>query len=438
MGFKKGKSQRLWDEAKKIMPGGCQLLSKRAEMFLPDQWPAYYSKARGISVTDLDGKTYLDFSYMGIGACVLGYADPDVNRAVRKVVDDGSMSTLNAPEEVELAKELIKLNPWAKMVRFARTGGEAVAIAVRIGRAHSGKDKVAFCGYHGWHDWYLASNLASDKNLDGHLLSGLAPSGVPRGLLGSALPFRYNHIEELEEIIANNDIGVIVMEPIRHQEPADGFLKKVRAIATKHKIVLIIDEVSVGFRIRLGGAYASYGIEPDIAVYAKALGNGYPIAAVVGRAEVMDAAQKTFISSTYWTERIGPAAALAVIKKMRAKKVPQHLDNIGAEIIKGWKRLAKKHGINIKTETPNCLCTFSFDYPNAQEIRTLFTQEMLDRGFLAVGSVYVSYAHTSAHVKKYLKAVDEVFALLRAAIDEGDVVSKLRGPVAQTGFKRLT
>src|SRR3989344_9333063 len=206
----------LWNKAKKIIPGGNQLLSKRSEMFLPDGWPSYFKKAKGAEVWDLDGNKFIDMSIMGIGSCVLGYADPDVNKAVEKAVREGSMNTLNSPEEVELAELLLKIHPWAGMVRYARGGGEAASIAIRIARAYTGKDKIAFCGYHGWHDWYLSSNLAGDKNLDGHLLPGLKPKGVPRGLQGTALPFHYNNIEELESIMAkNSDIGCIVMEPAR-------------------------------------------------------------------------------------------------------------------------------------------------------------------------------------------------------------------------------
>lgn len=313
-----------------------------------------------------------------------------------------------------------------------------MSIAVRIGRAYSGKDKVAFCGYHGWHDWYLSSNLSSDKNLDGHLLPGLEPKGVPRGLLDTALPFRYNHIEDLEELLKEHDIGVIIVEPIRHQEPRNGFLEKVCKIARERKIVLIFDEVSVGFRMCVGGAHALFNVEPDIAVYAKAMGNGYPIAAIVGRKDVMDSAQKTFISSTYWTERIGPTAALATIKKMKAKKVPEHLEKIGRLIRNSWEKLAVKHKLKIKTEGPNCLASFSFQYENALEIKTLFIQEMLDRGFLTTTSVYVSFAHQTKDVKKYLGAVDKVFGTLKEAIEKGDVAKRLRGPVAHTGFSRLT
>ncbi|MCM8820505.1 MAG: aminotransferase class III-fold pyridoxal phosphate-dependent enzyme, partial [Candidatus Omnitrophica bacterium] len=319
------KGQRLWKRAKELIPMGTQLLSKNSDQFLPEQWPSYFKKARGIEVWDIDGNRYLDFTIMGVGSCILGYADPDVNEAVKKVIDTGNMCTLNSPEEVELAEVLLNMEPWAGKVRYARTGGEAMAVAVRIARAFSGKDKVAFCGYHGWHDWYLSANLSEDKNLDGHLLPGLKPLGVPRALLGTSFPFTYNNINELEEIVKSNDIGAIVMEPLRSNYPEDGFLEKVRAIADRCNAVLIFDEITSGFRMRVGGVYKIFNVLPDIVVYAKAISNGYPMAAIVGRSEVMERAEESFISSTYWTERIGPAAAIATIKKMKEKDVPTHL-----------------------------------------------------------------------------------------------------------------
>lgn len=433
------KTLRMWQKAKKIFPGGSQLLSKRAEMFLPDQWPAYYEDAKGVEVTDLDGNTYIDMSLMGIGACILGYADPDVNAAVKEAIDRGSMSTLNCPEEIELAELLISLHPWAEMVRYARTGGEGLAIAIRIARAASGRDTVAFCGYHGWHDWYISSNLSSDKNLDGHLLPGLAPKGITRSLLGSSLPFEYNKIEQLEELVATHpDIGVIVMEPVRHHEPENNFLHRVRDIATRTGAVLIFDEVTSAWRGTLGGVHLNYGVTPDMAVFAKGMSNGFPMAAVIGKRSFMDAAQTTFISSTYWTERIGPTAALATIKKLRDVNARAHIDMIGTMIGDGWKTLAQKHGLSLTVLTPPALVTFVLQYENRQAIRTLFTQEMLKRGFLAGGSVYVSYAHQKEHVKIYLAAVDEVFGILRKAIAEQTVDALLEGPVAHSDFKRLT
>jgi glutamate-1-semialdehyde aminotransferase len=433
------KGVRLWNRAKKIIPGGTQLLSKRSEQFLPDQWPSYFKKAKGIKVWDLDGNRYLDMSYMGIGACILGYADEDVNRAVERVIGKGSMCTLNSPEEVELAELLIKLHPWAGMVKYARTGGEAAAVAVRIARAYTGKDKVAFCGYHGWHDWYLSANLADDKNLDGHLLPGLKPLGVPRALKGTAIPFNYNKIDELEKITEENEIGTIVMEPQREHSPEKDFLKNVRKIANRIGAVLIFDEITSGWRMNVGGIHMLHKVYPDIAVFGKAMGNGFPMAAVIGKREVMDVAQDSFISSTCWTERVGPVAAIATINKMRKRNVPPHLCKIGNSISEGWRELAKRNGLKINIIGIPPLTTLKFNYGNLnQALYTLFTQEMLERGFLASKSVYVSYSHSEEHVKKYLENVDEVFGIMKKSIDDKGVHRLLKGPVAHEGFRRLT
>ena len=197
-GMVMGSGQKLWQRAKRVIPGGNMLLSKRAEMFLPDQWPAYFSKSKGCEVWDLDGNRLIDMSMMGVGTNTLGYAHDEVDGAVRAVVDAGNLTTLNAPEEVYLAEKLVEMHPWAEMARFCRTGGEANAVAIRIARAASGKDKVAFCGYHGWHDWYLAANLGNNKTLAGHLLSGLDPNGVPQELNGSIIPFNYNSLTEFD------------------------------------------------------------------------------------------------------------------------------------------------------------------------------------------------------------------------------------------------
>ena len=428
----------LWKKAKCLIPGGTQLLSKRSEMFLPDQWPSYYSKAKGVEIWDLDGKKYTDMSIMGVGACILGYADNDVNAAVHSAVDNGSISTLNCPEEVDLAELLLKLHPWADMVRYTKTGGEAMAVAVRIGRAHIGKDIVAFCGYHGWHDWYLAANLADNKNLDGQLLPGLEPKGVPRGLKGTALPFNYNKLDELEKIIEKNDVGVIVVEPIRHHEPVPGFLAGIRKIADEIGAVLIFDEITSGWRMNVGGVHALYKTIPDIAVYGKAMGNGYSMAAIVGKKEVMESAQESFISSTYWTEGIGLVASIATINKCIDKKVPDHLIAIGKQISRGWENLSKEYSIPLEVVGIPPLTTFHFVSDNSQVIHTLFTQEMLKRGFLASKSVYVSYSHSNRQVEDYLSNVEEVFRIIQQGVENGKINSFLKGPVAHEGFKRLT
>jgi len=401
----------------------------------------FLSKAKGCEVWDLDGYKYIDVSNSGIGACLLGFADPDVDEAVKAAIDNGSMCTLNIPVEVELAELLCEIHPWADMARFARTGGESMSVAVRIARAYTGRDKIAICGYHGWSDWYLAANLSEDSALDGHLLPGLEPAGVPRALGGTAIPFRYNQIKQLEAIVAEHgdSLGTIVMEPLRYDAPKDGFLDKVRELATKNNLVLIFDEITSGWRNNFGGIHLQLGVEPDIAVFAKSISNGFPMGAVIGRGDIMQAAQTSFISSTYWTEAIGPTAALATIKKMREVNVSEHVTKVGKMVQEGWKKLADKHGIKLKIGGLPAITHFSLDYgEQAQAIRTLFTQEMLDRGYLANAAFYGTYAHTPEIIEKYLSVVDEVFGILAEAIKADDVNERLRGPVAHTGFSRLT
>ncbi|MCF7844243.1 MAG: aminotransferase class III-fold pyridoxal phosphate-dependent enzyme [Kiritimatiellales bacterium] len=431
--------QNLYRQAKKLIPGGTQLLSKRPEMYLPDQWPSYYKKVKGVKVTDLDGNKYIDMSYNALGACILGAADKDVDKAIKKAIKRGTMSTLNCPEEVELAELLLELHPWSDMIRYARCGGEAMSIAIRIARAASGKDKVAFCGYHGWHDWYLAANIGENSALDGHLLPGLAPAGVPRSLKGTAIPFHYNHLEELERIVEKNDseIGVIAMEPIRGDDPKEGFLEGVRKIADRIGAVMIFDEVSSGFRLNCGGAHLLFGVNPDIAVFAKGISNGYPMAAILGTKQVMNSAQDTFISSTYWTESIGFVAALATIKKHKDRKVHEHLIRIGKIVQNEWNRIAAETNVEINVGGIYPLSHFSFEGEDANKARTLFIQNMLEKGFLATGSFYPTFAHTNSDVNSYLKAVKEVFIEIKEARSAGGLESKLKGPEAHSNFHRL-
>ncbi len=432
-----GTGQKLWKRAKQIIPGGNMLLSKRAEMFLPDLWPAYYSKAKGCKVWDLDGNEYIDMSIMGIGTNILGYGHPEVDAAVQQTVSAGNMSTFNCPEEVYLVEKLIELHPWAHMARLARSGGEANAVAIRIARAASGKDNVAICGYHGWHDWYLSANLGDDKNLAGHLLPGLAPNGVPQNLRGTVFPFNYNNYAELEALVNNHDIGVIKMEVVRNMGPEDNFLHKVRKLATERGIVLIFDECTSGFRETFGGLHKKYGVEPDMAMFGKALGNGYGITATIGKREVMEAAQTTFISSTFWTERIGPTAALKTLEVMDRLKSWDTITQTGLGIRQGWQKLADKHGLKISHWGLAALTGFTFQSDNALAYKTLITQEMLAKGYLAGNSVYVCIEHTPEVVAGFFEALDPIFALIKECEDGRSVLSLLKGPVCHGGFKRL-
>lgn len=432
-----GTGQKLWKRAKQVIPGGNMLLSKRAEMFLPDQWPAYFQRAKGCQVWDLDGNEYIDMSIMGIGTNILGYGHPEVDEAVTRTVAAGNMSSFNCPEEVYLAEKLVELHPWAHMVRFARSGGEANAIAIRIARAATGKDKVAICGYHGWHDWYLAANLGDGENLAGHLLPGLDPNGVPQNLRGSVLPFNYNNLPELEALLDAHDVGVIKMEVSRNAGPEPGYLERVRELATAKGIVLIFDECTSGFRETFGGLHKKYGVEPDMAMFGKALGNGYAITATIGRREVMEAAQSTFISSTFWTERIGPTAALKTLEVMERERSWETITRIGLGIREGWQQLADRHGLAISHWGLPALTGFTIGSPNALSYKTLITQEMLAKGYLAGNSVYVCTAHTDQLVAAFLDALDPVFALIRECEDGRDIAGLLKGPVCHGGFKRL-
>jgi len=432
-----GTGQKLWKRAKSVIPGGSMLLSKRAEMFAPDQWPAYFDRAKGISVWDLDGIEYLDLSLMGVGTNTLGYGDPEVDSAVVEAIAKGTMSTLNAPEEVRLAERLVELHPWADMARFTRSGGEANAVAIRIARAATGKDNVAICGYHGWHDWYLSTNLADGDQLDGHLLPGLEPAGVPAALRGTTFPFEYNNFEQLVEILSQHDIGVIKMEVSRNVGPEDGFLERVRELATQNGIVLIFDECTSGFRQTFGGLHLMYGVEPDMAVFGKTLGNGYAINAVIGRRDVMEAAQTTFISSTFWTERIGPVAALRTLEVMERVRSWEQITNTGHEVRRGWQALADQHSLRIDHWGLPALAGFTIKSPNALGYKTLITQEMLKRGYLAGNSLYSSTQHTPEVLERFFENLDPVFGLIAEVEDGRDLDELLDGPVAHAGFKRL-
>ncbi len=432
-----GTGQDLWKRAKRIIPGGNMLLSKRAEMFLPDRWPAYYSKAKGCRVWDLDGRELIDMSIMGIGTNTLGYGHPEVDEAVLRTVAAGNMSTLNCPEEVYLAEKLVQMHPWANMVRLARTGGEANAVAIRIARAASGKDKVAGCGYHGWHDWYLAANLSDDQSLDGHLLPGLEPLGVPKSLRGSVLPFMYNDFAGLESLVQGGDVGVIKMEVSRNRGPENGFLEKVRELATRNGIVLVFDECTSGFRQTFGGLHQMYGVEPDMAMFGKALGNGYAITATIGRREVMEAAQSTFISSTFWTERIGPSAAVKTLEVMERDRSWEKITRIGEGVAGRLRNLAAKHELPINVYGLPALTNFGFPVDNGLKYKTLLTQEMLKKGFLATTIVFSCTEHTPEVVDQYFENLDPVFGLIKECEEGRPVDALLDGPVCHAGFSRL-
>lgn len=434
------KGNALWEKAKSIIPGGNGLISKRPDRHVPDLWPPYFSKSKGCKLWDLDGNEFFDFSYMGLGASLLGYCDDFVDQAVRKAVSSGVSSTLNAPEEVLLAEKILELHPFAGGVKFARSGGEAMSIAVRIARAFSGRETVAFSGYHGWSDWYLAANLSDDDNLDGHLMPGLQPSGVPRSLFGTAIPFVYNDVDAFKKVVVGNkDIGVIVIEGARNALPSNEFLDEIERVSKDRNIVVIWDEITSGWRITDGGVCKYLGREPDIVVYGKGLGNGYAISAILGKNEIMQEADQSFVSSTFWTERIGFSAALATIERFISEKCWEKLIARGDYIGNAYFEMAQKHQIDLSVSEFKPLIGFSLNYGDANaKILTLFAQEMIKRGYLAGSSIYLSFAHSEDLINDYLLAADDCFKVISKALSCANIDHFLETTVRTTGFKRLT
>ena len=434
-------SQDLYKHAKQRIPGGGQLLSKRPEMFAPGQWPNYFKKAKGCEVWDLDDKHYYDMTTNGIGACLLGYANPEVSAAVIERIQNGCMSTLNPPEEVYLADKLCQIHPWAESVRFARTGGEVAAVAIRIARATTGRDMVAICGYHGWSDWYLAANLGDSKSLDGVHLPGLQPAGVPRGLKGSAVTFNYDNKEEFDTIIREygDRLACVIMEPCRNHMPPAGLLQYIKDEIHRVGGLLIFDEITIGWRLNFGGSHLLFGVNPDMAIFAKALGNGHPIAAVIGTKAAMDGAENSFISSTYWTESVGPTAALAVLEQMEKTRVWEHVEKIGKTVQQDWQDAASRYGVEISTPGFACLAHFDFK-ENKKELKTLYTSLMLKEGFLGNTGLYPTLAHNDEVLAIHRETIDKVFYQIAEINKKGGkeaILDAIGGPVCHSGFARL-
>ena len=427
---------RLWEEAKTKISCGTGLLSKRAHLFDPRSWPSYFSRAKGASIWDLDGRRYTDFTG-GVGAILLGHADDEVNAAVKRRVNLGSYATLASPDEVALADALLALHPWAAKVRYARGGGEALALAVRIARAATGRSGVAFCGYHGWGDWYLAANLGDQAALDGHLLPGLQPLGVPRELAGTAVPFRYNDMESFKAALQRLDgrLAAVVMEPMRSELPRDGFLQQVIAACHAAGAVFVLDEVTSGWRFGFPGAAPGLDIEPDMAVYAKAMSNGYPSGAIIGKGAIMDAANDSFISSSYWTDGVGTAAALACVGKMRRERAQAHVWSLGESLQRGLREVAARHAtVNLKIGGMPCAPSLGFADAAA---KVLMIRSMLQRGYLMSGQLYVMWPHTGEAVAGMLAALDESLASI-ARLQEAGRLESEAGPLpSSTGFARL-
>lgn len=402
------KNKTLWKKSKKIILKGNSLFSKNPENYAED-WPAYFEKAKGCQIWSIDGKKYTDFSYMGIGTNILGYSNSEIDSYVSKVINKGTMSTLNCVEEVSLAEKLIKMHNWSAMCKFTRTGAEASAVAIRIGRIFSKKNKIAICGYHGWHDWYLSVNLKEKKELDTHLIKNLNVDGVDKNLRNSSVSFKHNDLDSFKKMVKrNNDIGVVIMEVERFEEVDKKFLQYIRNYTKKKQITLIFDECTSGFRQTFGGLHLKYNINPDICILGKALGNGYPINAVVGKKQVMSRAEKSFISSTFWSDRVGPAAALKTLEIMEKERSWVRLKKLGAFFKNRFKLILSKHNIEGDIIGNGSLLQFKLKNISDEDLKKYLASEMLKHNILASNVIYLSVAHNEKLLEKYFKHLDRI------------------------------
>jgi glutamate-1-semialdehyde 2,1-aminomutase len=419
------RSLALWKEAQTLIPGGSQLLSRRPQLFAFGVSPIFAEKAKGAYFWDVDGNRYLDMT-MSVGAVLLGYCDPDVDRAFDRQRRKSTIFSLIPPVEIEAARLLTQVIPCAEMVRFGKSGGEANAVAVRIARAYTGKGKVAFCGYHGWHDWYISANLGDSRSLESYLMPGVNAHGVPAELRGTVIPFEYNNIDSLRHVLeANrNEVACVIMEASRTFLPSDGFLQNVRELTQQHGVLLIFDEVVTGFRLALGGAQEHYGVRPDLATFGKTIANGYPLTAIAGRRDVMDASKDLFISSTFWDDAATLAAGVATVAKMRELDVAGRIAVQGRRYMQEWEALAARHGINARLIGSPASPVISFGDPGPVTPRqqlTLYIQEMARRNVFCGGGFNLALAHQDKEIETVLAAADDSLGVLRKALDDGDV-----------------
>ncbi len=424
-----------------MIPGGTQLVSRRPTRYAYGISPVYAASAKGARFVDVDGNEYIDWA-SGIGAIILGYADPVVDEAVCKQIKTGTVYSINHELEIELAEELVNLIPCAEMVRYAKGGGEACALAVRIARGVTGRDVILFSGYHGWHDWYLAANLSADANLNAHLFPGIEPIGVPRALAGTAIGFPYGDLNALGALLDahKEKVAAVILEPLRSELPPAGFLEGVNKLAHQHNAVVIFDEVSIGFRPAAGGVEEFLGVTPDMAVFAKSISNGYPMGAVVGKRAVMQHAAQMFISSTYWSDTIGLRAALTTLREIRKRGVPAYLDRLGSELKTRLTAVAADVGLPARVVGVNWHPHISFDVEDEAtkaKMAAIYMQEMAKRGCHGYPAFYLNAAQGPDEVAQTVAAARETFALVADGHRAGRLDELIECPPPKEYFRRL-
>ncbi len=420
------KSLEMYNRAKKLMHPITQTLAKGPGQFTYGVSPIYVERGKGSKLWDVDGNEYLDYC-MGIGPISLGYGYDKVDNAIKEQLEKGITFSLMHRLELEVAEKLHEIIPNAESIRITKQGADACSAAVRIARAFTKRDKVAVCGYHGWHDWYIGTTTRD--------------AGIPQAIKDLTVMIQYNNIESVKAVMTP-DLACLILEPIIFEEPKDNFLHEVQALCQANGTLLIFDEMWTGFRLALGGAQQFFDIKPDLAVYSKACANGMPIAFLTGRDDVMSLFESdVFYFTTFGGEALSLAATLSTLEEMKEKNVPQYLATQGQKIKDGFNALREKHGmkdyISIGGYPCRSIVNFSEKAGDALVLKTYLQQEMIKRGILWSSFHNMCFSHSDADVQFTLDAYDDIFPAFKQLIDSNTVTSALKGQVVEAVFRKV-
>ncbi len=420
-------SEQFLERALRTIPLGSQTFSKSKTQYPFGVSPYFITRGQGARVWDADGNEYLDF-INSLAAITLGYNDPDVTAAVQKQLAQGVIFSLPHPVEMEVAERIVDLVPCADMVRFGKNGSDARAGAIRLAGAHTARDRVAVCGYHGWQDWYIGSTARH--------------RGVPQAVRDLTHTFAYNDLDSLEKLLLAHpgEFAAVILEPMNVFEPLPGFLEGVARLTRSHGALLVFDETITGFRYANGGAQELFGVTPDLATFGKGLANGYPVSAVAGRRDLMQLMEEIFFSFTFGGETLSLAASAATLDKLGRCKVTAHLAALGTRLMAGIRERIARHGVEELLAVaghPSWSFLLIKDTPLASQwaTKTLLLQSLFERGVLSLGTHNLSYAHSEADIDRLLAVYDEIFPLLRAGALEGRMAELLRCPPLEPLFK---
>lgn len=423
------KSNFLKSKALSLLPALSQTFSKSPSSFVEGIFPVYADRADGCHIFDVDGNKYVDY-LMALGPIVLGYNYKKVNDAIINQLQKGIIFSLPHTTEIEAAEALTRIIPCAEMVRYTKSGSDAVTGVVRAARAITKKDIILYCGSGGvWDDWF---SVITNRNF-----------GIPKFNVELIKTFDYNDIEKAEELfrLHKNKVAAVIMEPVILELPKQDFLMKVKKLAEENEALFIFDEILTGFRISRGGGQEYFNVLPDIATFAKGMANGMPLGAIVGKSEYMKIFDDVFVSTTYGGEALSLAACVATIQEFEKYDVCSHMWKIGTMIKEGFNRMAKENELDAECIglSPRQKLLFRDEQGNDSLLyKSLFLQELVDRGiFMHPNTILTCYSHSIEEVKITLDAIEISLSILKDAINKNEVRKRIRGEVAKEVIRRI-